>query len=77
MLEIGQIFYHHSKGDLYILAQVDANEVSLISLREGNRWAAPVDVADIENITETEWQKISIGGRFDRQKQLERLFKTT
>jgi hypothetical protein len=43
----------------YIIAQVEANKVCLISLINGNRWADPIEVKNIGSITEEEFIKMS------------------
>jgi hypothetical protein len=42
----------------YFLAQVDQKKVCLIGLDSANRWANPVSVGNVNNITEAEFSKI-------------------
>lgn len=55
---VGQT-YHEPGGDYYILAQVNRNEVALISLASGNRWANPTKVKNPGRISHEEWLEIS------------------
>lgn len=63
---VGQ-FYRNVDGQVFILAQVEQQKVSLISLRDGNRWAAPVEVGDITRLTAEEWKAVCAEEKFDRQ----------
>lgn len=66
-ISIGQKYTGTNVGQhTYILAQVEANKVCLISLRSGNRWANPVEVMDVEEIRVKEWKEITIEGDFTR-----------
>ncbi len=50
----GDIF--ERKGDKYILAHIDDDDsVSLISLKDGNRWSKPLIVNNVISITEDEF----------------------
>jgi len=54
--EMGDIFYHNS-GTPYILANVGEG-VSLISLKDGNRWGDPENTRSSIKITEEEFKQV-------------------
>lgn len=60
---VGQ-FYINRGHSPHILSQVDASKVSLICLRDGNRHTESVTVANIFNISDDEWSKITSGRGF-------------
>lgn len=51
-------------GIEYILAQVGEGMVCLISLVSGNRYAEPIEVGNITDITEMEWDYIKQWDKF-------------
>ena len=52
-IQIGTIIYIHG-GGLYILSQVNGNQIALIGLVGGNRWYDPIDDKDVN--TGTPWE---------------------
>ena len=60
-------FYRSIDGQVFILAQVDAGKVGLISLRDGNRWHAPVQVGNVNRLSKEEWEVVCDGEKFFRQ----------
>jgi len=60
MYKIGQRFQDEEYGGVYILAQVGASLIALISLADGNRYADPV-YAELgcKNISDKEFERIS------------------
>lgn len=65
--KIGDYFLYYDKEygikesnpDVYILSTIDANEVCLISLIDGNRFNDPIRVNDSSKITIFEFDKIT------------------
>lgn len=56
---VGQKFFNTEDSEIYILAGVDCNVVSLISLIAGNRWHFPISVQNANRISADEFDKIS------------------
>ena len=52
--ECADQFYNKETGETYILAQVRACEICLISLTNGNRFVEPMPVKDSRRITDDE-----------------------
>lgn len=46
-------------SDEYLLMQVAVNKVCMMNLETFNRWADPITVKDIYNITESEFSEIA------------------
>jgi hypothetical protein len=65
-IKTGQIFMckNYPLDGPYILAQVAANECSLISLLDGNRWNTTIAVYNNKDITLAEWNKICSTAKF-------------
>lgn len=59
VLAVGMIFYYEDGDEFYILAQTASSSLSLIGLKEGNRWADATPVEDVYNITRAEWDEIT------------------
>lgn len=60
---IGQ--YYKSGDIIYILASVDDKKVILVSTN-GKRWPVqPVEVSNIDNISNEEWDKIRYGNELE------------
>lgn len=57
VLSIGMIF-EVSGDDLYLLAQVNAGQVTFIGLNDGNRYIDPIKVNNAYRITKSEWEKL-------------------
>lgn len=57
MIKTGQRYSQESER--YLLSQVAENMVCLIKLSNGNRFADPVKVENIENISPQEWHQIT------------------
>lgn len=55
---IGQRFENTESGMQFILALVDPDTVSLISLVDGNRYCKKIKVENVTKITEMEMQQI-------------------
>lgn len=67
MYNIGNIFTSKRNGLAYLLAQVDGQRVALICLVSGNRWTDPIEVFDVDSISEGEFKELSEGlGVIDR-----------
>jgi hypothetical protein len=64
-IKVGQKFWIQRGNDRtrYVLAQVKASQLSLINIKDGNRWHDPVSVDDINNVSDDEWAKISAGAK--------------
>lgn len=60
------ILDNDSKGEEYILAALDNNYVTLISLKDGNRWFLSQQVKDVFHISKAEFSKISDGSDFTK-----------
>jgi hypothetical protein len=57
---IGQKFQNTGMfPEVYVLAQVAFKQVGLVSIESGNRWYDPVNVVDVTEITETEFEVIA------------------
>lgn len=61
---VGQYYLCAEDNSVYILSQVDCNKVSLVCLREGNRYWDMVSVAIIYDIADSEWDRITSGTSF-------------
>lgn len=48
-------------NNLYGLANLGDSRVCLINLATLNRWRTPIEVEDMHNITEKEWERITSG----------------
>lgn len=59
---VGQRFTHYN-GE-YILANTNFKTISLISLRNGNRWSNPIKVANVHAITGKEMRQLTRSGEF-------------
>jgi hypothetical protein len=57
-VSVGTYYQSVGSGEVYLLAQVDAGKVALISLDTGNRWRDPVRVKNAHAITEAEMANI-------------------
>ena len=60
--KVGDRFF--ISGGTYILAQISAVKLILISLYNGNRWSEPVNVEDVDRVTESELKAICNGDNF-------------
>lgn len=66
----GKIFTYYSIGDRftyngeqYLLAQMEPYKITLINLRNGNRWEDPIFVGRAHRVTKKELRKLT--GRAD------------
>lgn len=51
--KIGEVFglvNDDGTAELYMLAAIDYNQVTFVSLQNGNRWSSPIEVEDIHNV---------------------------
>lgn len=58
---MGQVFEYNEDKELHILAQVSNSAMALVSLRDGNRFRDAEKVNNVMNITEEEFERISVG----------------
>lgn len=57
--KVGDVFINNNDGTLQLLSQTDARMVALISIDStANRWSDPVEVSDVDDITEDEFRAI-------------------
>ena len=71
---IGQ--YYKSGDIIYILASVDNKKVILVSVVNGKRWPLqPVEVSNIDNISNEEWDKIRCDSKFELIPEIEIIIK--
>jgi len=55
--KIGQVFYDKQGENLFIISQIEADKMTMVRLKDGNRWRAALKVEDITNITLTEMEQ--------------------
>ena len=67
VVSIGQIYFQ--EDSFYMLAKFtswpDKITVGLIELATGNLWTDPVIVENCTDITQKEWKKIQLSGKFE------------
>lgn len=64
---IGQYFIGKYTKDIYMLARIGGNDdVALIDIIHGNRWASAITVSNMKNITKQEFNKISDEATFKK-----------
>lgn len=57
---IGQMFYHkNNPNSITVLAHVTYRHVCMICISSGNRYKNPIEVDDVERITEAEFAEIT------------------
>jgi hypothetical protein len=54
--------------DVYVLAQPEGKRVCLIGINGGNRWNDSIEVANVNSLTETEWNRIAPVGRYSMER---------
>lgn len=50
-------FYLNEDGQLFILAQIGCDELSLITIIGGNRWGYPRNVVDINDVCDEDFYR--------------------
>jgi len=63
---IGSLWVSEYSDEVFILARVEEERLSLIGLVEGNRQNNSIKVQNTEDVSASEWKVIRGGGNFTR-----------